>query len=184
MRIDSSRLLDAGAALTTFFPLSFFVYVAFLHGKPQATDWMNAFLAGGAMAGLHLALTNIRSRGRPMSRLILGANVYLMIGGAAVLTNQPAVLRALDSLRESGIFLCILAVGVVTTFCSGAGFIGAANRPDRSRVKRYSLSLLLLAALATAASFHFRGKLTLSAGVPLVTLAVANRLFKHRVRQA
>lgn len=183
MTINFSRLLSAGASLLQFFPLTIFVYIAFLHGKPQSADWLNAFSAGGAAAGLQFILAGILSRGRPLSRLLMGVNAYLVIGGVSVLTNQRPVLQMLNGLRESGIFLCILMVGIFTTFGSKAGFAGGANSIDPFHVKRCSVVLLLLTSVATAASFQFRGNLVLSAVIPLVALSVANRLLKRRFLQ-
>lgn len=176
-------MLAAGASPLQFFPLTIFVYVAFSHGQPQAEDWLNAFLAGGAIAGLQLILANILSRGHPLSRLLLGVNVYLIMGGIAVLTNQLVVLYILNDLRESGIFLTILVVGVLTTLGSKAGFVGEENRLDPPQVKRYSLGLLVLTSIATAASFYFRGYLIFSAVIPLITLTVANKLIKNLLRR-
>lgn len=183
MKINFFRLLSAGASLLQFFPLTIFVYIAFLHDKPQAADWLNAFLAGGAAAGLQFILACVIFRGRPLNRLLMGVNAYLMIGGVSVLTNQLAILQMLNGLRESGIFLCILAVGIVTTLGTEAGFVGGMNWTDASHVKRCSLGLLILTLIATAASFHFRGNLTLSAVIPLVALAVVNRLLKRGIFQ-
>lgn len=90
--INVLRPLGPWASLLQFLPLSLFVCVAFLHGEPSADDWLNAFLAGGAMAGLQLLLAKILFRHCPLGRLILGVNTYLIFGSVAVLAYQEILL--------------------------------------------------------------------------------------------
>lgn len=97
-------IFSVGSFLLQFFPLTVFLKVAFLNGKPQAADWLNAFIWGGSAAILQLALSIFFSRGHPLNRIILGVNWYLIIGGFVVIANQLAFLEALNNLKESGIF--------------------------------------------------------------------------------
>lgn len=182
----SSRSLVVGLAthLLQFFPLSCFLLVAFRRGAPNLEDWLLAFMVGGAIAVLQVALTLAFSRGRPLNRMLLGVNAYLTVGGFSALANQLWILQSLNDLRESGLFLCILAVGVVTTFGSRAGFVGQADRADGSKAKRDSLVLLALAIVATIPSFLFRGHLLVSAVIPLTLLTIANRWLRNRTPQA
>jgi hypothetical protein len=156
---------------------------AFWHGEPRFADWLNAFLAGGVIAGLRLGFASALSRGRPQNRLILGVNVYLIIGGVSVFAKQLSVLQVLNDLRESGVFLCILTVGVITALGSKAGFVGEKSRAEQSRAKRYSLWLIGFAFAATAASFYFKGNLMLSAVIPLLALVIVNKILKNRLQK-
>ena len=97
-------IFNVGSFLLQFFPLTVFLKVAFLNGKPQAADWLNAFIWGGSAAILQLALSIFFSRGHTLNRIILGVNWYLIIGGFAVIANQLAFLEVLNNLKESGIF--------------------------------------------------------------------------------
>lgn len=118
------RLLGPWASLLQFLPLCLFVCVAFLHGEPQADDWLKAFLAGGAMAGLQLLLAKILFRHRPLGRLILGVNMYVIFGSVAVLVHQEILLQVLDDLRERGVFLSIFMVCIIASTGFGDGFWG------------------------------------------------------------
>ena len=180
----ASPVVGLANHLVQFFPLSCFLFVAFRQGRPQPEDWLIAFMVGGAIAVLQVALTLAITRGRPLNRMLLGVNTYLAIGGLSALTNQLPVLYALNDLRESGLFLCILAVGVLTTLGSKAGFVGQEDSPGRSRTKRYSLALLALAIIATIPSFFIRGQLILSAVVPLTLLSIVNRWFANRIQRS
>lgn len=177
-------IFSIGRFLLQFFPLTIFLKVACQNGTPQAADWLNAFIWGGSAAILQLGLSRFLSRGYPLNRIILGVNFYLILGGVAVLTNQMALLEVLNSLKESGIFLCMLIVGISTTVASKAGFVGVVKISMQRHIKNYSMCLLFLTCVAVVASFWFRGKLIISAAVPLIVLSVANRLFKKRLQRS
>lgn len=176
-------IFNVGSFLLQFFPLTVFLKVAFLNGKPQAADWLNAFIWGGSAAILQLALSIFFSRGHTLNRIILGVNWYLIIGGFAVIANQLAFLEVLNNLKESGIFLCLLMVGIYITFASKAGFVGAVEISMQRNIRNYSIWLIILTCAAVAASFWFRGQMIISAAVPLIVLSVATRLFKRRLQR-
>ena len=156
-------IFNVGSFLLQFFPLTVFLKVAFLNGKPQAADWLNAFIWGGSAAILQLALSIFFSRGHTLNRIILGVNWYLIIGGFAVIANQLAFLEVLNNLKESGIFLYLLMVGIYTTFASKAGFVGAVEISIQRNIRNYSIWLIILTCAAVAASFWFRGQMIISA---------------------
>ncbi len=165
-----------------FFPMSVFLRTALLNGKPQASDWLYAFMWGGSASILHLALLTFFSRDKPLNRIILGVNLYLIIGGIAVVTNQTALLNLLKILKESGIFLCLLVVGVSTTFASKAGFVGVTEPSMSKDIRSYSIWLIILTCAAITASFLFKGQMIVSAAAPLISLSAAVQLFKRRLQ--
>ncbi|NOT89867.1 MAG: hypothetical protein HOP03_17070 [Lysobacter sp.] len=181
---DRSSNIGMVAQLLQFFPLSCFLFAAFRHGNPQPEDWLIAFMVGGAVAVLQVILATMISRGRPLNRLLLGVNAYLAIGGLSALTNQLWILQMLDTLRESGLFLCILAVGVLTTLGSKAGFVGQEDGRGESRTKHYSFALLALAIIATTPSFFIKGQLIFSAVIPMTLLTIVNRWFVSRIQRS
>lgn len=165
-------------ALVQFFPLSFFAMYAFWHGAPTDDRWMEAF-QWGALAALVQLLIVLPQR-QPTNRLILAANLYLLVGGGAVLTHQWWLLQTYEVLREAGIFIAILIVGVVTTFASSAGFI--ATLGPQSEVRRASLWLLMAVILTLGMSLVFAGDTTWAAVVPIICLAIFQRVLQVRVR--
>jgi len=175
------NLINLARVLLQFFPLTVFLRVALLHGAPQTEDWLLAFAWGGGVAVVQLVLFVVFARARPMNRLMLGVNVYLILGGAAVLSNQIGLLQALRDLQESGIFLCLLLVGMGTTLASPAGFVGAPDVSGQRDVQVYSLILLGLAGAGMLASFVFRGQMVFSAAIPLIVLSLATRVFQRRL---
>lgn len=178
----ASPFVALAAHLLQFLPLSGFLLVAFRHGPPGPEDWLVAFMAGGAIAVLQVLLTLAFARGRPLNRMLLGVNAYLAVGGFSALANQLRILQALNDLRESGLFLCILAVGVFTTLGTRAGFVGREDRSGAGRTARYSWGLLAVAAIAMIPSFVLRGQLLYSAVIPLTVLSMLHRRVGNRIQ--
>ena len=100
------RFIGAASNLVQFFPLSLFATYAFWRGAPTGERWVQAFELAALAAVVQLLI--LLPQRRPMNRLILGANLYLLIGGAAALAKQWWLLEAYGALRESGIFLSML----------------------------------------------------------------------------
>jgi hypothetical protein len=73
-------------ALVQFFPLSLFAAYAFWHGQPTNERWVNAFTLGAVAAAVQLLI--VARQPRPLNRLMLGANLYLLVGGAAAIARQ------------------------------------------------------------------------------------------------
>ena len=162
--------------LVQFLPLSLFAAYAFWHGAPDETRWQHAFQWASVAALVQLAI--VLPQRRPASRLVLAANLYLLMGGAAFFAHQWWLLQLYDTLRESAIFIIMLVVGVVTTVGSRAGFVAAGAAP-RPRVVRASLWLLAATAVALAVSVLYRGDRYAAAVLPLLALAVFQRVLLH-----
>jgi hypothetical protein len=69
--------------LLGFLALAIFAALAFGKGTPTDERMVFAFKIGAGVAAVELAVLLLRST--PTNRLILGANVWLMAGGAAAL---------------------------------------------------------------------------------------------------
>ena len=107
----------------------------------------------------------------------------VLLGGVAFFAEQWWFLRIYDALRESAIFIIMLAVGVATTVASRAGFVGVCLVP-RTPVVRASLWLLVATALALAVSVTFRGDRYLAAVYPIIFLAVLQRGLLYRLTRS
>ena len=172
-------MADRMPVFVQFVPLSLFAAYAFWAGPaPSRERWMSAFMVGGAAALLHLLL--VLRQPTPVNRLLLGANLYLLVGAAAAVTRLWPLLLVYAELKEAGIFVWMLLVGIVTTAASPAGYVGRLHANDR-RVRAFSLALLGLTALALAMSVAFRGNATWAAVVPVTALALANQILAHRL---
>lgn len=167
-------------ALIQFLPLSLFATYAFWHGAPDELRWQHAFQMASVAALAQLAI--VLPQSRPASRLVLAANLYLLLGGLAFFAQQWWFLQLYDSLRESAIFIIMLGVGVATTIGSRAGFVAACSVP-RAQVVRASLWLLAATAVALVVSMGYRGDRYLAGVYPIVALAVTHRMLLHQLTQ-
>jgi len=108
-------------SLIQFFPLSTFATYAFYQGAPSNERWLVAFQLGALLGIIQLAI--ILPQTKPLNRLVLAGNIYLILGGLAAYFQQWWYLKFYDSLRESAIIMLMLIVGVISTFYSTSGFI-------------------------------------------------------------
>lgn len=120
-------------ALVQFLPLSLFASYAFWYGTPEEARWQQAFQLASVAALLQLAI--VLPQRRPASRLVLAANLYLLLGGLAFFAHQWWFLQLYDALRESAIFIIMLAVGIVTTVGSRSGFVAACSMPRHAFIR-------------------------------------------------
>lgn len=165
-------------ALMQFLPLSLFATCAFRDGAPDDARWQQALQLASIAAVAQLAI--VLPQPRPASRLVLAANRYLLLGGLAFFAHQWWFLHLYDALRESAIFVLMLAIGLATTLGSRAGFVAACSVP-RDAVVRASAWLLAATAAALIASVVFRGDRYLAAVYPVLGLAVLERVLRHRL---
>jgi hypothetical protein len=153
--LPPSRVRSLAFAFIQFLPLSLFASYAFWYGAPSNERWVEAFTIGALAAAIQLLI--VLSRGRPANRLILGANLYLLVGGIAATARQWWLLGVYGRLTETGIFLSILTVGVLATLLTPAGFVGV-RAANVQAVRWYSAAV-----------------------VPLIGLALLQRVFARRL---
>ena len=168
-------------ALIQFLPLSSFASFAFWNGIPSNERWVQAF-EFGALAGI-IQLIIISFQPNPVNRLILGANLYLIVGGIAAFLQQWWLFKLYGSLQESAIFIFIFVVGLVSTFATAAGFLSVQTLA-KNRVKNYSYCLLAATLVALCCSLFFQGDRAWSVVVPIIALALLQRLFSYKLKQS
>lgn len=166
--------------LFAFFPLLVFVTYALWNGPPPEARWLAAYKIASPLALAQLAWSG-RSPA-PISRLLLGANLYLLVGGLCAWLNIFEGLRLLATLKGAGVLLSIMVVGIFLTFGSRAGFVGA-KHGDRKQIFRNSLWLLMATLLAFGVAMAFRESPRYGTAIPLVVLVVLNRVFRDRAEQ-
>ena len=163
--------------LIGFIALAFFAYLAFGRGQTTDESFVFAFKASSFLAIGELVF--LLARTAPANRLILGANLWLIAGGAAAFTQQWWWLRVYQQFGEASLFLAILMVGVVSTLFTPSGFIGKLG--PRLSVQRSSLLLLVAVGCALAVAVYFRGNVKYAAVIPIIALSWLNRLLRHRL---
>lgn len=163
-------------ALIQFFPLSTFATFAFWNGSPSNDRWLDAFQLGALLGLLSVIvqLTILLPQNKPLNRLVLAGNIYLIFGGVAVFFQQWWYLKFYDLLRESAIILLMALIGIMTTFFSSSGFIAVKNS-----AKKYSLYLLIATILMLPFALYFEGDRIYAAVLPIIFLAIFQRYLMY-----
>ena len=162
-----------------FVPLSFFASFAYWNGSPDRERWMLAYEYAAVAAVVQLLI--VLPQRRPANRLILGASLYLIVGGLAAITQQIWLLRIYRDFQESAIFGCMILVGILTAIFSPVGYVGAAAT-DSTAIRRASIVLLVATFLALGVSILFRGDRQRAAVWPIVGLAIVQRVLASRIQ--
>jgi hypothetical protein len=164
-------------SLLQFFPLSLFAAYAFWNGAPDDARWQRAFELAAIAAIIQLGI--LVAQHRPVNRLVLAGNIYLLLGGAAFLTRQWWFLRYYDALRETAIFIVMILTGLITMFATREGYAALPDAP-RADAMRASLALLAATAAALGLSIVFRGNRYAAAVLPILALAVLQQVLVRR----
>ncbi|WP_200918068.1 hypothetical protein [Jeongeupia sp. HS-3] len=167
-------------ALVQFFPLSLFATYAFWGGAPTDQRWQEAFQLAAVASLIQLAI--VLPQHRPVNRLVLAANIYLLLGGAAFQFHQWWFLKLYDQLREAAIFTTMIGVGIISMLFTNSGYASLISAP-RHVALRASLWLLAATALALVASVIFRGDRTYAAVLPIIGLAVLQRILVNKAHR-
>lgn len=160
--------------LLGFVALALFAYLAFGRGPFTDDSFLFAFKVSAVVAVVELGF--LLARSAPANRLILGANVWLIAGGAAALLEQWWYLRIYQHAGEASLFVAMFLVGVVSTLWTPSGFIARAG--PKASVRRASLLLLAGVACALGVAIYFRGDVRYAAVIPVIALSWLNRLLR------
>lgn len=160
-----------------FLPLTAFVITARVGGL--TTDaWPIAFQVGGLLAVAETLL--LVWRRTPLNRLLLGANVFLIIGAISFALQIDFILRLYGQAQEAALFGSVFLVGIITTFWTDRGFVEV-KVGNRQKIIQSSIALLIVTGLCLGMSVFFRGNVWLGGTLPFVVLIVARYLLQRRL---
>lgn len=166
--------------LLGFLALAVFGAYAFAQGTPTNERWVFSFKLGACLAALELLI--LTRRAAPINRLILGANIWLLVGGLAAFLQQWWLLRAYERFGEASLFAAMLAVGIVATVAMPGGFVAASGPPRKVLIA--SSALLASVAVALAFAVAFQGNVKVTAVLPVIALSWLNRALQRYARKA
>ena len=162
-------------------PLPVFLLYAAVIDQSIPQNWLGPFVASSSIA--ILTTTILLFNKVLLNRLVIGITLYLIIGSLALLTNHTWLNQMYEKLEASGMLASIIIVGVVSLLVSPAGFIGVVS-PDRKKVFKFSLYLLLVALIAFSLSFYLQGNKLYSEVIPFIGLFVIQGLLRSRMTKA
>jgi len=170
------------APLFQFLPLSLFSTIGFWYPQTSNQNWLLAFQVA-ALVGIVQLLLIVKQQ-TVMSRLILSANLYLILGGLAAFFQQWWYLELYNTLQESAIFIMMLFVAVITMLGTNNGFVGIdkaliIDAKERVKINKKSAYLFIGVLVSLVVSVFFKGNITISVVAPIVVLAIFQRYLVH-----
>ncbi len=131
-------------------------------------------VAFGLAASLALAVAaGIRAAGHLLNPILVGTYVWLGLGALGFAIGVPALAEVLAETQGFALF-AIVGMVLLAFLPTETGSIGA--RAEPAWVRRASLGLLAIAALALAWSWAFRHDVRLGGGLPFIVLNVVRRV--------
>ena len=165
--------------LLGFFSLAVFAAYAFAQGAPTDERWVSAFKLGASIAVIELLVLFYRKA--LANRLVIGANIWLLVAGVAAFTEQWWVLHGYERFGEASLFTAMLLVGLVSTAVPG-GFVAVIG--PRRRVLVASGALFIAVVVALLLAITFRGNIKLAAVLPVIGLSWLNRALQRFAKSA
>lgn len=172
------RKMNRLLSLIQFLPLSIFLGVARAHGF-TGESWALAF-QWGALTALVETIILLPLLGNGLSRLIAGANFFLILGGIAFFFNFQILLSLIDSSRESGIFFSLLLVCMLGILTTPTGVFEKGLSKSKAEIK-YSRYFVIGIVAAIFWSIYFRGNPMLAGTLPFVSLALLKQLLQRKL---
>ncbi|MFT5295036.1 MAG: uncharacterized membrane protein YbjE (DUF340 family) [Colwellia sp.] len=179
-------MLNKIAPLFQFLPLSLFSMIGFWQPETSNQTWLMAFQVA-ALVGVFQLLLIFKLK-IIMSRLILSANLYLILGGLASFFQQWWYLDFYNILQETAIFIVMIFVGIITMMWSKNSFVGIDKTltkevAERSSINEKSFYLFIAVLISLVFSLIFKGNINFSTVAPIVFLALFQRFLVHQHNQ-
>lgn len=162
---------------TQFVPLTFFVLYASWQGQDSFVRWLQAFEYSALLALLQLWLCR---QLRPVNKLMLAANLYLLLGAAASVLQLSELQWLLDLWRAQALFVGIALLNLLCLFTHPAGCLSAYPQHQRDG-QTASLLLWLASLLALLPAMLTQWSLLYSAFLPLLLLSLLEKWLSRRV---
>lgn len=159
-------------------PLPVFLITAAWIDPRIPQDWLGPFAAGSLVAILTTAI--LWYNHVLLNRLMLGINVYLVVGSIGLITKHTWINEVYGNLKASGMLVAIIIVGAISLVMTPAGFIGVTS-PNRKIVTIFSVSLLLISVLAFSMSLYFQGNKLYSEVIPFLGLFAARKILHMKI---
>jgi len=155
-----------------FVPLILFITFVRSTGAPDdGLKWTISFLFGGVAA--FFTLITLQRNKVIFNRITLGVNLFLISGALAALSHLEILMNLYRDFNPAPMFAWVIAVGLVTTFFSPHGFVGATGQ-DPGKIRLKSIFLMIAAVLAFIISFFFRENIVYSDILPFIGLFIVN----------
>lgn len=160
--------------LLNFLPLYVLMLCAFWNGAPSNQSWINAYKLGALVSTFQILFLLIQKK--PLDRLMLGVNLYLIVGGGAAFLKKWSVLDFYSTYSESVVLIYIFFIGLVTTLFNSSGFFGIKNYRSE-KIRFYSILLLFATGVFSIISYFFRGNFVIAGVIPILMISLLSLYF-------
>lgn len=164
--------------LIQFLPLTIFIGVARSHGF-AGEAWPLAFKWGALTALLELIVL-LPILGNRISRLISGANLFLIFGGTGFFFNISLFISLIDYLRTSAVFFFLILVCAGATLTTTTGVFEKAISKSGAE-KRFSIYFLLGIFIVFIWSLYHRDDVMTGGTLPFISLILLKRFLQSRL---
>jgi hypothetical protein len=171
----------AWAELIQLLPIVNFALPFIVRGEVDLEHARRAFLFS-ALLTLPISALVLR-RGYVLNPILLGTAVWLWLAAVAFGSHVESLRLWLVQSQGFALFVAIFVTGLSMSLLSPHGYIGARST-DVRWVKRTSLSLLGLSAVALVWAYYFRQNIRLGGGLPFIVLNVVRRVLIVRADRA
>lgn len=158
-------------------PILAFVFYLKNMNPQSLQSWQALFMASGLASSTVIIFYLYRKW--VFNRLLLGLNLYLIIGAFAFVFNQTWLYQTYESLQASGMLLSIAITGFVSITLTQRGFIGVLCANSKI-VRIFSVYLWICALLAFVLSYCYKDSALLSETIPFFSLFFIQGILKQR----
>jgi len=148
----------------------------FLLARTYNFDMPQRIFIGGA-ASIFVFCCFYASRKIKFTPLFFGTNLFFVTMSAILILPVPSLQIFFLDLREVGMFLSILIVGLAWHISSPFGLLSRAQLSPKS--KRFSWMLLGIYTLTPAISHYFKGDENLAGALPFVIIVIAEIVLNY-----
>lgn len=161
-------------------PILTLAFPFIVEGQVDLDSASSGFVVATALA--ILCSIQVLRHGHRLNPVLVGTNLWLAFGAVAFGLDVAALRAWLGETQAFGLFAAVFGVGVVTTWRAPGGFV-AATLAEPARIRRASLVLLALSALALVWAWVFRHDIRFGGGLPFIVLNVARRALVLRLQR-
>lgn len=161
--------------------LPMLVFVAFASQATLETERFPLAFMGACPFALLMLLALAWTR-TPAHPLMLGANLYVVLGGASIWLGLDSLHAVYAQLRATGMFIAVFVVGLLLTLWSRRGLVRA--RTPNAPSRRMDVFMLAAVALAGLASWQLRATPMFAGGPPFMVCLLLYAAMRARLQHS
>ena len=161
-------------------PIFIFMLYARLNGMTELA-WKNAFFIGG-IAAIFVVTIQLYKK-ILIDRLVLGINLFLLLGAVAFLSEWDHLLDYYQAHKGAVLLSCIFVIGLITTVFTSAGFIGVkSEKKEKIKIYSYILLFINIATIVISTTLNSYGIIA-SVIAPFILLKLCRDTYVEKIKK-